>query len=46
MLENEIFAESDKNGMTEEDMNEFNDWQDKQDEEAHELQKKLEAGEL
>lgn len=46
LLENEIFAESDKNGMTEEDMNEFNDWQDKQDEEAHELQKKLEAGEL
>lgn len=27
--------------MTEEDMNEFNDWQDKQDEEAHELQKNL-----
>ena len=46
LLENEIFAESDKNGMTEEDMNEFNDWQDKQDEEAHQIQKKLEAGEL
>lgn len=27
--------------MTEEDMNEFNDWQDKQDEEAHEHSKNL-----
>ena len=32
--------------MTEDDMDEFNDWKDEQDEEARQLQKKLEAGEL
>ena len=46
LLENELFAEQGVHTMTEDDMDEFNDWKDEQDEEARQLQKKLEAGEL
>ena len=46
LLENELFAEQGMHTMTEDDMDEFNDWKDEQDEEARQLQKKLEAGEL